>query len=422
MFIARLLVCAFLFASAVCHADQCSFIARAGGKVSQRSGDCRLDGSAGPKNGVERCASREGKQIAEFLWKDGKREGPGWYYDYNDQRLEFNYRDDLPDGAGKVYDKAGNLACMMDLQAGKVRGAVRQLYPNGKVEQAWLFENGEQSQAMIRLTPDGKVMGLRCAATSFTPEDVQPCGHDGKVSVVQLHDSKGTPLKGKQTYRSGKLVSLNTFDRKGNPLERVFDASGDERSCVDTVRYANGKMLRHYGVKDGRLHGPWQEFAENGTLSEDTLYEGERKMKQTLYYRNGNIKKTIAPADEGKLKVEEFWDTGKVKVSGTYLDSRDWAYLAAQGEVKEFREDGSLAANAVYIEGERDGSARVYHRNQKVAIESEYRRGQLVRTTCYDAAGAVQLTEEYFEDGSRKSSSNLRSAEERAAAGICQAK
>ncbi len=408
--------------SAWCRADQCSFIARAGGKVSQRSGDCSLDSAAEPKNGLERCVTREGKQIAEFHWKDGKRDGPGWYYDYNDQRLEFTYRDDLPEGAGKIYNKAGQLECTMEMQAGKARGAVRQLHPNGNLAQAWLFENGAQSQATIRLTPEGKVMELRCAPASFTPDDLQPCGHDGNVSVVQLHDGKGVPLKGKQTYRSGKLISLNTFDRKGNALERLFDAPGDERSYVDTVRHTNGKILRRYNVKDGRLQGSWQEFAEDGTLSEDTLYERERKIKQTLYYRNGNIKKTIAPAGEGALKVQEFWDNGKVKVSGTYLDSRNWEYLAPQGEIKEFREDGSLAADALFVEGERQGAARVYHRNGKAAIESEYRRGQLTKMTCFDPTGAVQLSEEYFEDGSRKSSSNLRTAEERAAAGICQAK
>jgi antitoxin component YwqK of YwqJK toxin-antitoxin module len=421
--VVRVFVFTLASAASVTHADQCSFIARAGGQVSQRSGDCVMENGAEPKNGLERCASREGKQVAQFQWKDGKREGPGWYVDYNDQRLEFNYRDDLPHGEGKVYDKTGQLACSMNVEAGKARGAVRQLYPNAKLAQAWWFENGEQSDKTIRLTADGKVTELRCAPKSMVPEDVQPCGHDGKESTVLLHDGKGAPLKGKLVYRSGKLLSLSTADRKGNPLERVFDPAGGERDYVDTVTHASGAILRRYAVKDGRVHGQWQEFAESGGLLEDSLYERDRRVKQTLYYRNGNVKKTIAPSDDIKLlKVEEYWDSGKVKVSGTYLNDRNWEYLTPHGQVREFREDGSLAADVVYAQGEREGVARVYHRNQKVAIESAYRRGQLIKMTCYDPAGAVQLTEEYFEDGSRKSSSNLRTAEERAAAGVCQSR
>lgn len=61
----------------VAHAEQCTFIARTGAKVSPRSGNCSLDNQS-IKNGQEVC-THEGRTISETTFRGGEAQGPGWY-------------------------------------------------------------------------------------------------------------------------------------------------------------------------------------------------------------------------------------------------------------------------------------------------------------------------------------------------------
>jgi antitoxin component YwqK of YwqJK toxin-antitoxin module len=127
--------------SGAARADQCSFIGRAGGRVSPRSGQCTLD-SAAVKDGREVC-TQEGRTISETTWRKGERQGPGWYVDYNNQKLEVRWRGVVVDGPVKVYDKTGALLCTLSVVNGKTEGVVRELWPSGNPKSATLFKNGE---------------------------------------------------------------------------------------------------------------------------------------------------------------------------------------------------------------------------------------------------------------------------------------
>ena len=161
------LIALVVLGSGVARADQCTFIARTGAKVSPRSGNCSLD-SAPVKDGREVC-THEGKTISETTWKKGEQQGPGFYTDYNNQKLEVRWKGEVVDGPVKVFDKTGALECTMTVVNGKTEGVVRELWPGGQLKQATLFKGGEASGPTLGLTQDGKVFELTCAESSFTP-------------------------------------------------------------------------------------------------------------------------------------------------------------------------------------------------------------------------------------------------------------
>ena len=402
---------AFL-SSAVAHGDQCTFIARAGAKVSPRSGSCSLDNQS-IKNGQEVC-THEGRTISETTFRGGEPQGPGWYTDYNNQKLEVRWKGAVVDGPVKVFDKTGALECTMTVVNGKAEGVVRELWPGGKPKRAMLFKGGEASGPKLGLLEDGKVFELTCGESSFTPEDRKLCGFEGGVSTVQFVQPDGRPRAYLARYRGGQLLEEETVDEKGRPMVRKH--TGDR---VDvTRRFENGKTYRTYSTVKGDYDGDLKEWNEEGRLVEEARYGKGRVINRTRYYLNGKPKQELSVDPKtGVITAKDFYDTGTPKKSGSYRPCRNdrcLDYPTPDGTVREFAEDGRLERESTYAAGQLDGVRRVLHKNGKPASEETHAKGQVRKLRCWASDGKLQLEEEYFEDGSRKSGSPAPSSEERA--------
>ena len=99
------LVLAVLAGGGTARAEQCTFIGRTGAKVSPRSGRCNLDAQA-VKDGHEIC-TQDDRTVSDTTWRKGERQGPGWYVDYNNQKIEVRWKGEVADGPVKVFDKSG---------------------------------------------------------------------------------------------------------------------------------------------------------------------------------------------------------------------------------------------------------------------------------------------------------------------------
>ena len=408
------LTCVVLVAlgNGVARAEQCTFIARTGAKVSPRSGDCSLD-KAQVKNGREVC-THEGKTISETTWKNGERQGAGYYTDYNNQKLEVHWKGETVDGPVKVFDKTGALECTMTVTGGKTEGVVRELWPTGKLKRATLFKGGEGTGPKLGMLEDGRIFELTCGDSSFTPEDRKPCGFEGGISTVQFVQPDGRERKYVARYQKGQLLEEETVDDQGRPIVRKH--SGDR---VDvTRRYENGQSYRTYSTLKGDPDGDFKEWTRDGKLVEESKYAKGRITSRTRYYLNGKPKQelTVDPKT-GAITAREFYDTGTQKQTGTYQPCRKdrcLDYPTPDGTVREFSEDGRLERETQYAGGQLDGMRRVFHRNGKAASEETYAKGQVRKLRCWASDGRVVFEEEYFEDGSRKSGSPGMSSEERA--------
>jgi hypothetical protein len=164
------------------------------------------------KDGHEACKDNEGRTVSETTWHKGERQGPGWYMDYNNQKLEVRWKGEAVDGPVKVFDKTGALECTLTVVNGKTEGVVRELWPGGQLKRATLFKAGEESGPKLGLLQDGKVFELTCGDSSFTPEDRKLCGFESGVSTVQFFQGDGRPRQYLARYQKGRLLEEETVD------------------------------------------------------------------------------------------------------------------------------------------------------------------------------------------------------------------
>jgi antitoxin component YwqK of YwqJK toxin-antitoxin module len=420
---------ASLFISSVL-ADECNFYAKTGAKVSPRSGDCTIegkptDGSDG-KTGLERCLHRQDKRVvSELNWKNGKRDGAGFYFDNNDRRIVATFNNDLAEGPAQVFSKENKLLCEMEFKGGKSQGAVRELYPSGKLKAAFEINGDREGRGKIELLEDGKIKSLQCASRSMVPQDVEPCGFGGKVSRVQLHNSDGSPIRNVGYWQNGKLTKIETLDREGRATTRTYPLPGEEDTYDVETLHKNGKVFRAFGTKKNRLQGAFREFSEEGTMLRETIYDQEREQSENQFYMNGKLKRSVKKIPGGKqLDVQEFWDNGKIKTAGTFVESQyqsgSWDSLVEEGRVMRYSKDGVLQEERTYREGRFDGDQRIYFASGKLAVEQRYEKDEIRMTKCYDPTGKLELTEEYYEDGSLKAGSTEMSQKQRESKGICR--
>lgn len=424
------LTCSWMLLSFAAFAGDCNFYAKTGAKVSPRSGDCSIDGKTANdgegKSGLERCVHRDDKRIvSEINWKNGKRDGPGFYFDNNDRRIVATFKNDLAEGAAQVFSKDNKLLCQMEFKEGKSQGAVRELYPNGKLKGVFEIVGDREGRGRIELLEDGKIKSLQCADRSMAPEDIAPCGFDGKVSRVQLHNSDGSKIRNIGYWQNGKLTKVETVDREGRAMTRTYPQPDEEDTFDVETLHKNGKVFRAFSTKKNRLQGPFREFSEEGTMLRETVYDLERQQSESQFYMNGKLKRSVKKVQSGKqLEVQEFWDNGKLKTAGTYVESQyqpgSWDDIVEEGRVMRYSKDGLLQEERTYREGRYDGDQKIYFASGKLAVEQRYVKDEIRMMKCYDPSGKLELTEEYYEDGSLKAGSTEMSQKERDSKGICR--
>ncbi len=416
--------------SSLAIADDCNFYAKTGAKVSPRGGDCAIEGKPSDrsegKSGLERCVQRDDKRVvSELNWKSGKRDGPGFYFDNNDRRIVVTFKNDLAEGPAQVFSKENKLLCQMNFAAGKSQTAVRELYPSGKLKSAYEISGDREGRGKIELLEDGKVKNLQCAERSMVPEDIAPCGFDGKLARVQRYNSDGSPIRNVGFWQNGKLTKVDTVDREGRSTTRIYPQPGDEDTYDVETLHKNGKVFRTYSTKENRLEGPFREFSEEGTMLRETIYQQERQQSENQFFMNGKLKRSVKKTqDDRQLDVQEFWDNGKLKMSGAFVESQyqrgSWDSLIEEGRVLRYSKDGLLQEERTYHEGRFDADQKIYFASGKLAVEQRYVKDEIRMMKCYDPSGKLELTEEYFEDGSLKAGSTEMSEKERQSKGICR--
>ena len=415
----------------IAQADDCTFYAKTGAKVSPRSDECVMiegakDQDDDKKTGFERCTKRDDKNkiLSDIHWRNGKRDGAAFYHDYNDRRIVATFKDDLAEGAAQVFSKENKLLCEMQFNGGVASSAVRERYPSGKLKAAYEMAKKDTGHRRIELNEDGKIHAMQCAKTSMVPEDIEPCGFNGKTSTVQLHDSDGKPIRNVSSWRNGNLLKLVTVDRKGLAMVKTFPSPGSEDDFDVEISHPNGKLATRYSTRKNYLYGLFSQFSEEGTLLRETDYEKDRPKSEKQYFMNGKLKRSVAKTDNGALKAEEYWDNGKLKNEGIYAEDQyargSWDYLSPDGRVLNYSRDGQLQSEQTFKNGRLDGLQKSYFGNGKLGVEQIYKKDNIVMMKCYDPSGNLEFTEDYFDDGSRKSSSVEMTEQEREQKKICR--
>ena len=145
---------------------------------------------------------------------------------------------------------------------------------------------------------------------------------------------------------------------------------------------------------------------------ENLIYQGQylynKKWNGKGYDENGNI---IIELINGNGKYKEFYDNGKLKFEGEYLNGKrhgkgkeyfkvgEWKSVDFEGEylngkrwngkVKDYYDYDKLKFEGEYLNGEINGKCKEFYSNGKLKIESEYMNGKMLNGKGYDKNGNI---------------------------------
>jgi len=344
--------------------------------------DCDMNGqSVNPsdgsttrgKTGIMKCVDRETRKfVREEEFRDGAPIGHRKSVDFNGNTSVGNYNAQRNrDGEYKEFDAGGNLVAEERYANGTLAGLQTYYHKNRQVRRR-SFSEGGKSLASIEYNDRGQIMQLRCADKPLLGEDRVPCGFEGRVAEVTFHNARGE-VAGQGRYENGKRLSLTALAAAGT-VALTEELQGERR----TVREHHPEgPLRLETVIVGKAKVSEREHAKSGQPVRERRWQDGRLSEETQWYLNGQTRSKTRWEREGQqvlVKAEEFWDNGKIRAR-TVRDER----RGPVGLQQNYTESGVLASEVTYDKG------TVTHRRN-------YKDGRLV------------LEEEYFEDGSRKSS------------------
>jgi len=326
------------------------------------------------KTGIMKCVDRDTKKLVrETEYRSGRAVGYRKSIDFRGNTSIGNYNEQgNRDGEAKEYDADGNLVSEERYANGSTVGVQTYYHKNGQVRRRSFSEPRKGSLASIEYNDQGQLTQLRCADRPLLGDDRALCGFDGKVSEVSFHNAKGEAA-GQARYENGRRLSMTALGAGGAVARSEEEAHGGRR--VVRVHFPDG-ALRMETVVAGKMRESERELARSGQPVRETRWSDGYKSEETLWYLNGQPKSKTRWEREGRevlVKTDAFWDNGRL------------------------RERSVTDGRGTYI-----GVRQRYTESGQLESESTYEAGKLTRRKAYKD-GRLELDEEYFEDGSRKS-------------------
>ena len=384
-------------------ASDCHFYAAAGSHANHATADCV------PSGDTETC-TKNGKTLAEFHLKGGKRNGPGWYLDGNDRKLSYSYKEGVAQGPGKVFEKDGTILCELTFVDDKAEGLVRE-YQKGKVAEVSLYKKGDNAGPRLTFTRGGKLKAIVCAEQSFSPEDKEYCGFGGKTKEVQLYNDRDEPGAFTTTFRDGNLVAQTGKDMRGKKYVKSYPHAGNKRDYDMKVMFDSGKPYQTFSMRDEKEDGPFVEYAESGQKTETRSYDASGEEEQSTFFLNGNVKETLKYRDATTVSFQRFWDSGKLQEEGSYTvraypkrhpDFERVGLYDKTGPYRSFYENGKPHEQGAFVDGKEEGPFKIFYDNGTLADDEFFKDGKIAKLRHFSDKGALEKDEEYYPDGSRK--------------------
>jgi antitoxin component YwqK of YwqJK toxin-antitoxin module len=320
--------------------------------------------------------------------KDGNGRKQGrWFvfYERGNPKTEVTYRDDKMNGYFKEYAENGDLLKIVKYVDGEILAEAAEVqkldvqneyYPDGKIKVSALFRNGVPEGVMREYAADGKVeksvlyknglvIGEGIVLDDGNREgpwkDFYP---DGSLKA------EGTYEKGKQTgtwkyyHANGKTEQTGKYSKQGKP-DGTWRWYFDNGQLLKEENYRNGlkdglsteydetgKVVAEGEFVNDNEEGPWFELIgdcfirgsyrdglRNGMWYNFYLDRDESKTDSICFFKGGFID------DNPDGKHTWYWENGKVKDEGSYVNGRK------EGEWFKFNSDGTLFMTITYKQG-----------------------------------------------------------------------
>ena len=327
------------------------------------------------------------------------------YYDEEETLLKeiFTLRNGKAYGEIKRFDEEGNLVQIGNLKGDQrdglfidldpetgdtlriipfvdnVRyGEAKSFFPEGKLKQTSTYLDNQIEGEVITYFESGQVSDK----TNFSankPNGLSETFYESGKQASKVYFSAGR-YDGlfQEFYENGQLMVSATYsDGDLDGRETQYYEDGQELSVIDysdgvldgiyELNYPDGSPERRGNYKKGYEEGEFLSYHENGKLREQSVFKKGIPIQPTeKYYPSGKLeqKKTFDKLGNPVLEINYF-ENGQVYFAVNYQNN------LVQGEVRIYREDGSLDEIRRFQDGKMTGKREFFDKNEKL-INTEY--------------------------------------------------
>jgi uncharacterized protein len=320
--------------------------------------------------------------------KDGNGRKQGrWYTFYGNGNLktEVVYLDNKKNGYYKEYAENGDLLKIAKyaedeivVEAAEIQKleVQNEYYPDGKIKISSLFRNGVPEGVTKEYTPDGNVEKAYLykngviIGTGVVKDDGNRDGPwkdfypDGSLKAEGNYDNGKQVGEWRYYHSNGKIEQTGKFNKQGK-FEGTWKWYFDNGQLLKEEQYRNGfkdglsteydetgTVIEEGEFVNGNEDGPWFELTGDCFIR-GTYRDGLRNGMWYNFYldRHGNVTDSLCYfkgrfiEDNPDGKHTYYWENGKVKDEGNYVNGRK------EGEWIKYNFDGTLFMVITYRQG-----------------------------------------------------------------------
>ncbi|MCX7955355.1 MAG: hypothetical protein N3A01_09250 [Bacteroidales bacterium] len=253
-------------------------------------------------------------RYVEDYYENGKIKSEGLFKNDLPIGLHKEYDKDTENIIGKIYDEEGRLIAEGPLdRKGRMQGKWKEYFDENKIKASGEYKDGLKEGAWLYYYEDGKLEQkghfrkgkAQGVWTWYTQEGrVKRIENyvDGKMEgdYIEYDDSGRVVVKGK--YFDGEKTGIWEF-YLGDVME-YGKFTENEKDSVWIIKYSNGNIAEISNYVRGVLDGKYKEYYDNGRIKTEGFYDmGKKKKKWYFFDKNGILYLTIQYRNDKEYKI-----------------------------------------------------------------------------------------------------------------------
>ncbi|SFB37011.1 toxin-antitoxin system YwqK family antitoxin [Algoriphagus aquimarinus] len=264
-------------------------------------------------------------------------------------------------------------------------GISKSFYPGGTLKQTSTYMNNQIVGEVITYFKSGQISDK----TNFQhnkPNGLSETFYESGKQASKVHFSEGRydglfeefaengQLLISATYLNGVLDGRETQYYEDGQVLSVIDYSKGILDGIYELNYPDGSPERRGNYKKGFEEGALLSYHQNGELRERAIFKkGIPTQPTEKYYASTKLqqKKTFDKQGSPVLEINYF-ENGQVHFAINYL------YNEAQGDVRIYREDGTLEEIRRFKDGKMTGKREFFDEKETLIITEFYEKGNKI--------------------------------------------
>jgi antitoxin component YwqK of YwqJK toxin-antitoxin module len=277
------------------------------------------------------------------------------------------FKDDVPVGTTERFYEDGSLQSVM-VHTGKGRDRAKLYHPNGKLMAMGVYVNQQRDSVWQFYDENGQLRSEETYAAGV------------KNGRLVLYSATGSVLERANFNNNFRDGLWEQFYDDGKPRLICTVVNGLYYEGKYTEYFPDGKKRLEGNYVDGKRHSSWYEFNSDGSIR--TIYVYREGKIEEEHRKNGTFE-MYYPNDI--LRSVHTWKDGKLHGPFTeYYEQGQWKEVDTKDEfgnpMRVQRLSGTQALReGRYLEGELHGEVIYYHTNGKVSKKEQYERGKLLK-------------------------------------------